>query len=227
MNQDQLPLSEFIVEAFFTICITVFAVWVIVIHSAQLIGISFLALSIGYSIVMIPVVFLLIKKYRNVIKHSPITMPEGELHTIIMLILLALIAAVVSFGTKRPNADDVDYVARAVYFLKYYNEIIDIRVQPEYGLVQKFFSSEWNIFRTMEFFCSYWALILQLPFLHIYHLFLPALGGAMIPLAWFLAFSKFTKKTIMATRAATAVCVFLSIDGATIQSFGNYAFVRI
>ena len=31
----------------------------------------------------------------------------------------------------------------------------------------------------------------------------------------------------MAALAATAVCVFLSIDGATIQSFGNYAFVRI
>ena len=227
MSQNKIHLSEFIVNAFFTACLTVFAVWVIVLHISQFIGFSFLNVCTVYSIIIAPVLFLLIKKYCYVKKHSCINLRENELNTIIIVVLLALIGAAISLGAIRPDTDDVDYIARAVYFLKYYHETVNIKLQPEYGLVQNLFLGEGNIFRTIEFFCAYLALIVRLPFLHIYHLFLPALAGAMIPLAWFLAFSKFTKRTIIAGLATTAVCVFLSIDGATHQSFGNYAFVRI
>jgi hypothetical protein len=42
-----------------------------------------------------------------------------------------------------------------------------------------------------------------------------------------LLFTKFSKKTMSAALAATAVCIFLSINGDPHRSFGNFAFVRI
>ena len=126
MSPKQLHLSEFIVEAFFTICITVFAVWVVVIHIAQFIGISFLNLCIIYSIIIVPVLFLLAKIHFHNFKHSSLATRNKERNTIIILVCLALLGSAVSLGAIRPNADDVDYVARAVYFLKYYNETVDI-----------------------------------------------------------------------------------------------------
>jgi hypothetical protein len=225
-HQNRIPLSEVIINGFFTICITVFAVWVIITQTSLLIGVSFLNLCIVFSIIIIPVLLLFARKYSGALKYSSAIMRDNELHTIIILLLLALIGAAISVAAIVYSPDDVNYISRAIYFLKNCNESLDLK-QHDHGLIQFPMISALNIFRTMEFFCAYLAFILHLPFLHIYHLFLPALGGAMIPLAWFLAFSKFSKRTMVAALAAMAVCVFLSIDGSPHRSFGNYAFVRI
>lgn len=221
-----MPLSEFIVSTFFTFCITVFAVWVITTQTALLTGISLLNLSIIFSIIILPILLLLAKKYFELFKRSITITRDSEIHTIIILLLLALIGVIISLVVIVPNPDDVDYTSRAIYFLKHYNEPLDLN-RHDHALVQFPMTGVLNIFKTMEFFCAYLAFILHLPFLHIYHFLLPALGGAMIPLAWFLAFAKFSKRTVVAALAATAVCVFLSLDGAPHRSFGNYAFVRI
>ena len=222
-----VSFSEFIVSMFFTSCITVLALWVITIHTAQILGVSFLNLCILFSVIIVPLLILLAKKYFSEFKNSPAIIRDNEQHTIIILLLLAFIGSAISLGAIRPNHDDVDYISRAIYFLENYNEPVDLLTRHDYGLIQFTLYSVLGIFGTINLFCAYLALILQQPFLHIYHLFLPALGGAMIPLAWFLAFSKFSEKTISAALAATAVCVFLSIDGGSHHSFGNFSFVRI
>ena len=221
-----MHLSELIIRALFNICITVFAVWVVVTQTALFAGISFFNLCIIFSITIVLVLSILANKHFGEFRRSSAIIRDNELQTMVILLLLALFGSTISVLAIRPDLDDVNYTSRAVYFLKHYNELLDFKAY-DHGLVDFSLSSPLIIFETMEFFCAYLAFILHLPFLHIYHFFLPALGGAMIPLAWFLVFSKFSKRTIVAALAATAVCVFLSIDGAPHRSFGNFAFVRI
>jgi hypothetical protein len=223
--QFDVSLSD-IVNAYFTVCITVFAAWVIVTQIALLAGLSFFSLSIIYSIVIIPVLVFSIKKYYGLFKRSSGKLPANELNALIILAALALAGAVVSFCAIRPDLDDVNYTARAVYFLKNIHQPLDLSLH-DHGLVNFSLYTPLHIFQTMEFFCAYLALITHLPFLHIYHLFLPAWGGAMIPLAWFLVCSKFSKRTIVAVMGAAAICAFLCLDGTPHRSFGNFGFVRI
>lgn len=218
--------SELLISTLFNIFITVFAVWVISAQTALIAGISFFNLSIIFSITIVLVLSILVNKHFGEFRRSSAIVRDNELQTMFILLLLALIGAVISVGAIRSDLDDVNYTARAIYFLKHYNQPLDLKLY-DHWLIQFPLSSPLIIFETMGFFCAYLAFIFHLPFLHIYHFFLPALGGAMIPLAWFLVFSKFSKRTIVAALAATAVCVFLSIDGAPHRSFGNFAFVRI
>jgi hypothetical protein len=226
-NFKSLPLSKFLVNYFFTIFITAFSGWVIIVHISGLIGTSFQALCIIYTFFLIATSFLLIKslrkKYTSVNKY----LNQDELHAILMLVVLASITSTVSLIAIRPDLDDVNYSSYAVYFLKNYSDVIDFKSHAHWLPKPLPSMPPVNISNTITLFCAYVAFLSGIPFLHVYYFFLPALTGGMIPLGWFLLFTKFAKKGIAAVIASTAICVFLSIDGEPHRSFGNFAFVRI
>jgi hypothetical protein len=149
-----------------------------------------------------------------------------ERSTLWLLLLLAAIGSLLSLTAIRPDADDVNYTSRVVYFLENPDAPLDLKFH-DYWILQTEMTSALKIFQTWTFFCGYIAYLSGIPFLDVYHLYLPALGGAAIPLAWFLAFTKFTKNPTMAVLASLAVCVFLSLNGEPHRAFGNFAFVRI
>lgn len=220
------PISIFFVKTFFVFWLAVFSVWTIIAHIAQIWGLTFHNVCFYFSILICPLIYMFIKSSLSSYRASTSEPDDYERHTFILLFFLALIGGILAVGAIRPDYDDVDYISRAVYFLNAPHEPLDL-LKHDHALLQAPFYWALNIFYTIELFCAYIAYIFRLPFLHVYHILLPALGGIMLPLAWFLAFSKFSNKTIGATLAAAAVCVFFSLDGEPHRSFGNFAFVRI
>lgn len=224
-TQQQEKFSTLFVYKFFTFVLTIYSAWVVITHIARVNHISFDKLSLFFSIVIILTLCLYIKINWRVLKWSKIPLRD-DIHTVILLVILAAIGGAISFGIIRPDLDDVDYTSQAVYLLQYPYESLNL-IRHDHGLLQEPMYHALYIFYTLALFCAYLARILHVSFFHVYHWFLPTLGGIMIPLAWFALFTKFSKKTMSAALAATAVCIFLSLNGAPHRSFGNFAFVRI
>lgn len=224
-NRQQETFGTIFVYKFFTCVLTIYSVWVVITHIARVSHISFFNLSLLFSIILIPILYFHIKKQWLDLKWSEILLHD-DIHTVILLLVLAVIGGAISFGIIRPSLDDVDYTSQAVYLLHYPHESLNL-ARHDHGLFQEPMYHALYIFYTLGLFCAYLARLFHVPFLHVYHWFLPALGGMMIPLAWFLLFTKFSNRTMSAVLAATAVCVFLSLNGNPPRSFGNFAFVRI
>ncbi len=220
------PMSVFLVKIFFIFWMLIFAVWTILTHIAEFCGLSFFNLCVTFSVLIIPVVFVCAWKYLQTFQATTLKLDLYEGHALVILVILALIGGLLALGAIRPDYDDVDYISRSVYFLNAPHEPLDL-FKHDHALLQAPLYWAINLFYTLELFCAYIAYISQIPLLDVYHILLPILGGIMIPLAWFLAFSKFSKNIIVTGLAAAAVCVFLSLDGEPHRSFGNFAFVRI
>ena len=203
-------LSEFLISAFFIFFITAFSVWVIAVHIAGVIGVSFQSLCIIYTFLLVTASFLLLNNFAKQYTAVKKNLNKDESQAILMLVVLTIIASVVSLIAIRPDLDDVNYSSYAVYFLKNYTDTIDFKSHAHWLPGSLPSMAPTNISNTISLFCAYVAFVLNIPFLHVYHFFLPALTGAMIPLGWFLVFTKFAKKSIAAVLASTAICVFLT-----------------
>ena len=180
----------------------------------------------AFSFVLIPLIFIMGKIQISKWFSEETLIGETENHTLTILAVLMLAGGALALGAIRPDRDDVDYTSQIIYFLNNPERPLDL-LRHDHGLVEIPFHWPIYIFYSLELLCAYLAWLFNVPFLHIYYYFMPVLGGALIPLAWFLAFSKFSPRTIIAALAATAICVFLSINGSPHRSFGNFAFVRI
>jgi hypothetical protein len=122
--------------------------------------------------------------------------------------------------------DDVNYAARAVWFLAHPDLPLDLAFHDH-----AFFESPlgYPLLLTYagELFWAHLAWLLDVDFLDAYHRIAPFVGGALVPLAWALAIARFTQSARGAVLGAVAVCAYLGIDGVTHNGFGNYGFVRI
>ena len=62
--------------------------------------------------------------------------------------------------------------------------------------------------------------------LDILHYVAPALGGFLLPLAWYLALSRFVRSPLAAVTGTAAIFACLCLDG-TPRSFGSYGFPAV
>lgn len=199
--------------------------WTVCCHFARFFHLSFFALSIGYTVVLVPFLFFFCRGNWSEFKFSKSLFLDSN-HALIFLTVLALMGGTVSLGVIRPDLDDVDYISQAVHFLKHPHDPVDL-IRTDHSLLNEPMHYPLYIFYTWELFCAYLALIFHLPYLHVYHIFFPIMGGVMIPLSWFLLYGKFSDNRMAAVLGAAAVCVFLSLNGEPHRSYGNFAFVRI
>ena len=225
-NSSQNKSVPSIVSSFFNIPIAIFSIWVVCNHLAFLFGISFNSLSVLFTITSIASFWLLNKNYINDLRCARIKLKAQDRYILWTLLLLALAGAILSLIAIRPDMDDVNYTSRVVYYLENPSQSLNLQFH-DFWILQTEMRSSLKVYQTWSFFCGYFAHLFGIPFLGIYHLVLPAVGGAALPLSWFLVFTKFTANQRMAILASLAVCVFLSLNGTPHRSFGNFAFVRI
>lgn len=225
-NSSQIASVPVIVSSIFSISIAIFSIWVVCNHVAFLRGMSFTSLSVLFTVASIAALPLIHKSYIQDLWRAKKRLNAQDRHILLMLLLLALVGSTISLTAIRPDMDDVNYTSRVIYFLENPGNPLDLKFH-DFWILQTEMRSVLKIFQTWSFFCGYFAHLFGLPFLDIYHLILPASGGAAIPLSWFLVFTKFTENQKIAILASLAVCVFLLLNGIPHRSFGNFAFVRI
>jgi len=215
-----------LVDFWVTLGLGAFATWTLWTHLALAIGLTFLQLSIAFSLTVPITIGLLVRFARRSRGSTRFVETADGRHAGTMLLLLVVLGLAVSVLAIRPDLDDVDYVSHAVFYLEHPSEPL-VFARHDHALLSEPLRWPLYIFYALELSCSYAAWITGLPLLAVYHVALPALGGALIPLAWFLAFSRYSRVAWGAVLAAVAVCVFLSLNGEPHRSFGNFAFVRI
>lgn len=220
-------LSEFLVDSFLVFFILLFSIWVVTAHIAGITGITFRSLCLFYTVLSLTTIYIMLKNFIEKFAAVKKNISGDDLHAVLMLIALVIIASAISIIFIRPDLDDVNYSSYAVYFLNNSSNAIDFGMYDLWlpGSLPKM--PQINISNTITLYCAYIAYVFNIQFLHVYHIILPALTGAMIPLGWFLVFAKFSKKGTTAAIASTMICVFLSLDGDPHRTFGNFAFVRI
>jgi len=208
-------------EALLTAVCATFACWVLLAQGALLAGLSLRTLFLAFdalALVALAAGALWLRR-RGLRALRP-----GA--AALALLALALVCGVLSLGALRPEVDDVNYAARAIYFLAQPDLALDLAFHDhaffaaplEYPLLLTY---------TAELFWAHLAWLLRVPFLDVYHGLAPFLGGALVPLAWTLAVARFSGSARGAVLGAAAVSAYLLIDGVSHNGFGNYAFVRI
>jgi hypothetical protein len=208
-------------EALLTAVCAVFACWVLLAQLALLAGLSLRALFLVFDTVAVAGlaaggVWL---RRRGLFRLRP--RAEG-----LGLLALALLCGFLSLAALRPEVDDVNYAARAVYFLAHPELPLD-RAFHDHAFFEASLEYPLLLTYTAELFWAHLAWLLHLPFLDVYHRVAPFVGGALVPLAWTLAVARFTGSARGALLGAVAICAYLCVDGVSHNGFGNYALVRI
>jgi len=219
------PLDK-VVCLFFDFLILAFVPWVFCLHLAYAIGLSFQGLCLVYSAILVALAVAFVFYRARKRGTLPVAPDKADGWAAVFLCTLVLAAAAVAFMAIRPDADDVNYSSRAVYFLAHPGAILDLEMH-DHAFVDFPLASSVIVFEAMELFCAYVAWLFHLPYLTVYHLGLPAVGGGLIPLAWYLALRRFSRTAWGAILGTAAVCAFLALNGEPHRSFGNFSFVRI
>ena len=208
-------------EAFLTAVCGAFAGWVLLTQLALMLGLSLRTLFLAFDAA------LLTGLAAGAVRLRPRRLPRFRPSASgLGLLALALLCGLLSLSALRPEVDDVNYAARAVFFLAHPDLPLDLAFHDhaffaaplEYPLLLTY---------TAELFWAHVAWLLSIPFLDVYHCIVPFVGGALVPLAWALAVARFVGSARGALLGAVAICAYLAVDGVSHNGFGNYAFVRM
>jgi hypothetical protein len=185
-----------------------FALWTLLTQAFLLLGGSFRALIATSSVVLLAgatalggVVWVCRETGQE---------PLGERDAWIgaALLVLCLVGACVSLLANRPDRDDVGYVSRAVYFLEHPRVSLDLAYH-DHGLLDIPTVYPPMLACSIELLWATASSLTSLPFLTFCHGVASGLGGALIPIAWFLALSRFTRQSSNAFLGAVALVVWL------------------
>ena len=209
-------------DAFLSAVCALFAAWVILAQLALLLGLSPRTLFRAYEASVL--VGLAAGAFRLRRRAPAGLRPRGSEPA--LLLALSLLCAFLSLGAIRPEVDDVNYAARALYFLEHPDLPLDLAFH-DHAFFDAPLVYPLLLTYTGELFWAHLAWLLRIDFLDAYHRIAPCVGGALVPLAWALAVARFTRGTRGAALGAVAVCAYLAVDGVSHNGFGNYAFVRI
>jgi hypothetical protein len=194
---------------------------VVLTQAAVLLECTARTLFVLFDVVVVGALGITLWAWRRGRLRLPVFEPET-----FFLLALSLACGFVSLAAIRPEVDDVNYAARAVFFLTNLDRHLDLAFHDH-----AFFSEPLRypllLTYAAELFWAHVAWILRIEFLDAYHLIAPFLGGALIPLAWALAIDRFGVSSRGATFGALLVCAYLVVDGVSHNGFGNYAFARV
>jgi hypothetical protein len=145
---------------------------------------------------------------------------------IFFLLVLSLACGFVSLAAIRPEVDDVNYAARALFFLTNLDRPLDLAFH-DHAFFQEPLRYPLLLTYASELFWAHVAWLLRIEFLDAYHLIAAFVGGALIPLVWAVAIGRFGESLRSTTLGALVVSAYLVVDGVSHTGFGNYAFVRV
>lgn len=220
-------LSIRIVDSFFVAIVVVLSLWTFLAQVAMLTEISFASLLTIFNVVVV-LMFLCWFVFRAKTFCVVTTSKEyvRDYGAMAILLVLVLVGVALAYFSIRPDIDDVNYVARPVFFLEHQLLALDLNLHA-HALTDVLYDFPLHLTMVIEFFWAYISWVFSQEFLDVYYYFVPVLGGALIPLAWYLALSKVANNTVAVALATAVIVAFLCIDGVTHRSFGNFAFVRI
>lgn len=220
-------LSSRVCDGLFSSLFGLLGIWTIIIHAALLGGLSLRNLVNCLSASALVVLGAFGIRYWSKRKEDQrCGLVERDFTTVGMLTILLLICGAASLFAIKPSGDDVGYVSRIVYFLDNVDYNLDLTTY-DYALLDEKFERPFVVFDAIGFVWAYLCLLFDVAFVDLYYLFIPFFWGVLLPMAWYLVFSKIAKSSASAVLAATGVCVFLSVLGLTNKQFGHVAFLRI
>lgn len=142
------------------------------------------------------------------------------------MVSLTLVTALVSLLAIRPDADDVSYISRTLWFIGNPDIPMDLAYH-QHALLDREMVYPLILPYTIEHFWGLLAFVSGTQYLDIYHKLVPIMAGAFLPVAWYMALSRFVTRPIYIASGVSLICAWLIIDGQSHQSMGNFAFVRI
>jgi hypothetical protein len=144
-----------------------------------------------------------------------------------MLFGLCLLGAALSFLEHHPNADDGYYFGgRTIHYLAHPEAILDLE-HHHHALLDWPLRYPLLLLQPVSLLWAYLASVTGLSGLDVLHYVAPALGGFLLPLAWYLALSRFVQSPLAAVTGTAAIVACLCLDGVTSRSFGAFGFPAV
>jgi hypothetical protein len=144
-----------------------------------------------------------------------------------MLVGLCLLGAALSLLEHRPNPDDGYYFGgRTVHYLARPEATLDL-AHHHHALLDWPVRFPLLLLQHLSLLWGYLGVLTGLPALDILHYVAPALGGILLPFAWYLALSRFLRSPLAAATGTAAIVACLCLDGVTSRSFGWFGFPAV
>ena len=221
LDQNQSYLSEKIIQVLINFTLGTLVIWTVLSHLLMIFGLSFATLCIIFSISF--VIYVIVFSRRFSLSEDFLL---KDYSTISVLAFLCLLGGVISLVSLRYDADDVNFLSKAVFYLENPSAPLSLRVY-DHALLPFNLETPFQITQIIEFFYAYLATLLRVSVLDVYHFIVPFVAGGAIPLVWYILVSKFTQSSKAALIGVIAILAYLCLDGSSHRIYGNFAFVRI
>lgn len=225
MNGPRRQLALLIADELLVAFVGLGAAWTLVAHAGIMLGLSFNGLCWSYTLAALAVLAWRARAARAALAAGGAAR-QTDRGVIAAVLALALLCGLLSFLVQIPRLDDVNYLARAVYFLDHPGETFDLGFQA-HAFSEQLPPVSLGMALLVEVFFAWFSWLTSIPMLDVYYFLVPWVGGVLIALAWFVALSCFDLREREAALGSAAICAFLLVDGVANNSFGNYAFTRI
>lgn len=199
------------------------ALWTVLYQIALWQAWSYATLCFSFWYVSAPLALLLfvfVRPERN--NNTPFAAFE-----LIPLIGCAILASLLALWANRPDADDVYYLSRSVFYWEHPNSSIDLLYHHALSLDGESFNFSLLRLYSLELFWGSLSWLLPIHPATTYFVVGCAAHAALIPLVWYLALSRFSSRHSSVLLGSLIICAYLLLDGYARNSVGNFAFVRI
>jgi hypothetical protein len=216
-------LSTTFTEVLLGLLAGVLAVFTILTHFAQALGLGFQVYAI-VGVVLTALLFILAAPFARK-RLNQATNRDGK--ALFLVVSLGILCSTLALVSHRSDADDYYYTPNVVYSLDNPKEPMGFDVHfLDGGAGCNIVSYGWGTSGPFEYSRGAVAGILACDFLSVYYLLTPALIGFLIPFALYFALSHFSERTIVtATSVAITIGIVLLL-GETHRTFGNFSLTR-
>jgi hypothetical protein len=202
------------------------ALWSALATFSTFAGLSFRTLCLVYTVAL-PLGLLLLIRYPLASHRYPDEPVREAAIARWMLLGLCLLGAALAFLEHHPNADDGYYFGgRTIYFLAHPEATLDLE-HHHHALLDWPLLYPLVLLQQVSLLWSYLGFVTGLPGLAVLHYVAAALGGFLLPLAWYLVLSRFVRSPLAAVTGTAAIVACLCLDGVTTRSFGAIGFPAV
>lgn len=189
-------------------------------------ALSFRALCLVYSVALVLAVLVLAWRWSASRHRGDEPSRESSAHRWLLL-GFCLLGSALAFVDHRPNLDDGYYFSgRTIHYLAHPDALLDLE-HHNHALLDWPVHYPLLLLQPVSLLWSYVGFVSGLSGLDVLHYVVPVLGGFLLPLAWFLALSRFVRSPLAAVTGTAAILTLLCLDGVTMRSFGSFGFPLI
>lgn len=209
-------------ERLFESVVVIFAIWTLCAHASLYFNLSLDGLTVLFSASACATAWAAVA-HRNQLFATQRTVVDGAGWPLVSLMLAGSTIALLAI---RPDLDDTSYIARTVLFVEDPRRPLDLLCHS-HALLPKPDEQPLLVTQLVELAWGSIARLAGQRVLDVYHFLVPVAAGALLPAAWFLALSKWSRSPLAVLIGTAAIVLFLCIAGSEHRSHGNFAFVRI